>query len=71
MVHSLNKLIVAVEESCNKFKNGVNKIAFSLLMYRIAINKASMINNKRRIKGKPLIRKRAYIKAWKNRYRNK
>jgi len=61
-----DKSKVTIKVNCNKLKKGVSKATFILLMFSLSLKKASMRNNKRRMEGKPMIRKQAYIKAWKN-----
>ena len=66
-----DKLKVVFESGFNRIKKGVNSAIFSMLMLRIAIEKASMSNNKRKMMKKPMIRKRAYIKNLYNPHNNK
>lgn len=66
-----DKLKVVFESGFNRIKKGVNSAIFSMLMLRIAIEKASMSNNKRKMMKKPMIRKRAYIKNLYNQHKNK
>lgn len=44
-----DKLKVVFESGFNRIKKGVNSAIFSMLMLRIAIEKASMSNNKRKM----------------------
>lgn len=45
----------------------LNKLHFSLFMLSVDIRKSTKSNNKRRKEGKPMIRKRAHIKTFRNR----
>lgn len=56
---------------CNRLNKVIDKTSLNLLMFSLSVRQANMSNNQRRMKGKPMIRKRAYFKSWKNKRKRK
>lgn len=62
-----DKLKISIQCSCQKARKAINKMGFSLKMFGLNLSQAKTSNNKRKMNGKPMIRKQAYVRNYKNR----
>lgn len=66
---SLSDFNIQISCACNRLNKAIAKTSLNLLMFSLSVRQANTSNNQRRMKGKPMIRKRAYLKDWQNKNR--